>query len=118
MSTTTGKGKSNSLGSTARWTAAARALESARADRLLNDPWAARLAGAEDLAWAANRPPDGMTPMILRNRFFDDFLHRIARDNVLRQMVLMAAGLDTRAFRLEWPAGASIFKLDQPAVLG
>lgn len=44
----------NPLGATARWTAAARAAESARADRLFDDPWAAALAAA----WAANRPAD------------------------------------------------------------
>jgi methyltransferase (TIGR00027 family) len=107
----------NPLSSTARWTAAARALESARGDRLFYDPWATALAGAEGAAWAANRSPDSLAPMVLRIRFFDDFLQRITRENVVRQVVLMAAGLDTRAFRLSWPVGTSLFELDQPAVL-
>lgn len=107
----------NSLGSTARWTAAARAQESAREDRLFSDPWAVALAGTAGLAWAANRPPESLAPMILRIRYFDDFLQHVTRKNAIRQIVLLAAGLDTRAFRLTWPAGTSIFELDQPAVL-
>jgi methyltransferase (TIGR00027 family) len=107
----------NTLGSTAHWTAAARGLESGREDRLFDDPWANSLAGAEGTTWAANRPPESLAPIVLRIRYFDDFLQRITRENALRQVVLMAAGLDTRAFRLVWPAGTSVFELDQPAIL-
>ncbi|MGB8212195.1 MAG: SAM-dependent methyltransferase [Anaerolineales bacterium] len=105
------------LGSTARWTAAARAIETAREDHLFDDPWAAALAGADGTVWAANRSPDSLAPMVLRIRFFDDFLQRITKKNAVRQVVLMAAGLDTRAFRLDWPDGTQIFELDQPGVL-
>jgi methyltransferase (TIGR00027 family) len=107
----------NTLGSTARWTAAARALESIREDRLFDDPWATALAGPEGSAWIANRPPESLTPMVLRIRFFDDFLQRITGENSITQVVLLAAGLDTRAFRLNWPEGTSLFELDQPSVL-
>jgi methyltransferase (TIGR00027 family) len=105
------------LGSTARWTTAARALESAREDRLFDDPWASTLAGAEGAAWAANRSPESLAPIVLRIRYFDDFLQRITWDNGLRQVVLMAAGLDTRAYRLAWPAETNVFELDQPGIL-
>ena len=107
----------NSLGSTARWTAAARACESAREDRLFDDPWAYALAGVEGAVWAANRSPDSLTPIVLRTRYFDDFLQRVTWEDSIRQVVLMAAGLDTRAFRLDWPTGTNIFELDQPEVL-
>jgi methyltransferase (TIGR00027 family) len=107
----------NPLGATARWTAAARSLESVREDRLFDDPWASLLAGTEGPAWAATRPPDSLAPMILRIRFFDDFLQRVTREEAITQVVLMAAGLDTRAYRLAWPEGTIIFELDQPAVL-
>ena len=107
----------NPLGSTARWTAATRAYESTREQPLFNDPWAAALAGDEGTAWAANRPPDSLAPMILRTRYFDDFLQRVTREYALRQVVLMAAGLDTRAYRLSWPAETNVFELDRPAVL-
>jgi methyltransferase (TIGR00027 family) len=105
------------LASTARWTAAARAHESARPDRLFNDPWAAALAGEEGAAWMAQRTPDKILPMVIRTRFFDDYLARVTAENSIRQVVLMAAGLDTRAYRLAWPAGTRLFELDQPAVL-
>ncbi len=104
-------------GSTARWTAAARARESVREDRLFHDPWAAALAGKEGEEWAEHRSTDSLIPMILRTRFFDDFLRRIADQQAIRQVVLMAAGLDTRAFRLTWPEQTRLFELDQPAVL-
>jgi methyltransferase (TIGR00027 family) len=105
------------LGATARWTAAVRARESTRADRLFDDPWAAALAGQEGEAWIEGRAADSVAPIALRTRFFDGFLQRITLDNAIRQVVLMAAGLDTRAFRLSWPAGTRLFELDQPPVL-
>jgi methyltransferase (TIGR00027 family) len=106
-----------SLGSTARWTAAARAYESERDDHLFEDSWASKLAGIEGAAWSATRTPDRLVPMILRTRFFDDFLQRVTKEDKIRQVILLAAGLDTRAFRLVWPAGTNVFELDQPAVL-
>lgn len=105
------------LGSTARWTAAVRARESERDDGLYEDPWAADLAGAEGLAWIDAHSEASVVAIVLRTRFFDDFLQRIVSDNAIRQVVLMAAGLDTRAFRLEWPPGTRLFELDQAPVL-
>ena len=105
------------LGSTAHWTAAVRQMESAREDRLFSDPWAAALAGEEGAQWIAQRTPDSVVPIVLRTRYFDDFLQRVTSQNAIRQVVLMAAGLDTRAFRLAWPAQTRIFELDQVAVL-
>lgn len=105
------------LGSTARWTAAVRAQESAREDRLFDDPWAAALAGKEGAQWIEQRSADSVIPIVLRTRFFDDFTQQMARQNAIRQVILMAAGLDTRAFRLAWPEQTRLFELDQPAVL-
>jgi methyltransferase (TIGR00027 family) len=105
------------LGLTARWTAGVRARESARADRLFEDPWAEALVGKEGAEWLAQRPEDSTIPMAIRTRFFDDFLLDVSRRHAIRQVVLMAAGLDTRAFRLDWPAGTYLFELDQPEVL-
>ncbi len=105
------------LGATAHWTAAARALESGRADRLFDDPWAAALAGPAGAAWMEGRTPDSVAPMIIRTRYFDDFLQRVTQQDGIRQVVLLAAGLDTRAFRLVWPESTHWFELDQPAVL-
>jgi len=105
------------LGATGFWTASARGRESQRADRLLNDPWAQALAGEIGAAWLAQRTEESTIPIILRTRYFDDFLVRIATEDGIRQIVLVAAGLDTRAFRLRWPEGTRLFELDQPAVL-
>ena len=58
------------LASTAHWTAGARALESARADGLFNDPWAAGLAGQAGADWMARRTPDSVLPIVIRTRFF------------------------------------------------
>lgn len=109
--------RSSALEATARWTAAARARESRRSDRLFDDPWAAALAGPEGMGWLAKRPPDSVLPMVLRTRYFDDWLGLISGRDGIRQVVLMAAGLDTRAYRLDWPEGTRLFELDRPAVL-
>jgi len=105
------------LAKTAFWTASARGQESAREDRLFDDPWAAPLAGEAGADWLAQRPAGSTLPLVIRTRFFDDFLQRVAAEHGLRQIVLVAAGLDTRAYRLRWPLGTRIFELDQPAVL-
>ncbi|GAP12990.1 methyltransferase [Longilinea arvoryzae] len=105
-----------SLGLTARWTAAARAQESTRPDALFHDPWAEALAGPEGAEWLQSRG-GSVTPMVIRTRYFDDFMQRVVREEGIRQVVIVAAGLDTRAYRLEWPLGTSIYELDQPVVL-
>jgi methyltransferase (TIGR00027 family) len=114
---TTNTSPNASLAATAYWTAAVRARESVRDDRLFDDPWAAALAGETGQAWIAQRSEDSTAPIVLRTRYFDDFLRRITEERAIRQVVLMAAGLDTRAFRLEWPADTHLFELDQPQVL-
>lgn len=54
--------------------------------------------------------------VIIRTKFYDDYLLAAAADGI-RQMVLLAAGLDTRAFRLPWPAGTTVFEVDLPETL-
>jgi methyltransferase (TIGR00027 family) len=105
------------LGPTARWTAAARAIETSRPDALFNDPWAADLAGEQGRRWAEGRAPAGLAPMIVRTHFFDDFLVHATAAGGVTQVVLLGAGLDTRALRLAWPAGTSVFEVDQPEVI-
>jgi methyltransferase (TIGR00027 family) len=107
---------------TARWTAAVRAHESTRAnDRLFCDPWATDLAGADGEAWWQGLAPQqregSAVFQAIRTRFFDELLLRVTGHEHLRQMVLLAAGLDTRAFRLAWPKGTRLFELEQPQVL-
>lgn len=105
---------------TARWTAAARARESRRADRLFDDPLADLLAGAEGAALlahfhTAHAADEGNPYLPIRTRWFDDFLRRNVRPGA--QVVGLGAGLDTRAYRLRWPEGTVLFEIDQPELL-
>jgi methyltransferase (TIGR00027 family) len=121
MDITASKAEGHSTGSllaaTACWTASVRARENQRDDRLFSDPWAQSLSGEQGAAWIALRSEDSTLPIVLRTRFFDDFLLNIAAEQRIHQFVIMAAGLDTRAYRLSWPQGIQIYELDQPAVL-
>lgn len=114
---------------TALLTAALRAAETGREDRLYSDPYAARLAGGigpELLAEVrvATFPPDRPRSLpstpdynAIRTRFFDDFLHGAAQDPQMTQIVLAPAGMDSRAYRMEWPDHVRYFEADRPAVL-
>ena len=107
----------HTLQATARWTAAVRAGERERPDRLIDDPWAADLAGPEGMAWLAGRPEGSVLPIVIRTRYFDDWLRTVAIEGPMRQVVLLGAGLDTRAWRLPWPAGVVVYELDRAEVL-
>lgn len=112
----------NPIAPTSRWMAAARARESARVDHLFDDPLAAALAGPEGFAWlermeSAARSDSPRLYPVIRTRFFDDFLVNACSGLGMRQVVLAAAGLDTRAFRLDWPSGTRLYELDLPEVL-
>jgi methyltransferase (TIGR00027 family) len=52
----------------------------------------------------------------VRTRFFDDFFVQ-ATGSGITQAVILASGLDTRAYRLAWPAGTVVFEIDQPEVI-
>lgn len=116
------------VGVTAVAVAAARALESDRDDALVHDPWAAMLVRQSGVAVPfPERWPDdldqvaaveqsmllGATYIGLRTRFIDDEL----QNTTARQIVILGSGLDTRAWRLDWPAGTRIFELDAPEVV-
>lgn len=120
----------SSVGATALSVATARALEARKPDPLAVDPYAELFCRAAEGDWRAvvegNCPDhrllsaDFGEPFVnyqgARTRFFDDYF-RSAADAGVRQVVLLAAGLDSRAFRLSWPEGTTIFELDQPQVL-
>src|SRR5918997_3953174 len=110
------------VGLTSRWVAAARARESERPSRLFDDPLAAALAGSEGFAWLDHmeraQPWGGPALyVVVRTRFFDDFLLRASWGTGARQVVLLAAGMDARAFRLDWPPGTRLYELDRPEVI-
>jgi methyltransferase (TIGR00027 family) len=74
------------------------------------------LAGQEGADWLAQRQGN-VSPMVIRTHYFDGCLLHVTREVGLRQVVILAAGLDTRAFRLAWPEGVKVFEIDQPDVL-
>ncbi|SDH16315.1 methyltransferase, TIGR00027 family [Sinosporangium album] len=113
--------KLGGVAQTARWTAASRARESRRPDRLFDDPLAALLAGPHAAAllrhFHTSRAADEGNPFLpIRTRWFDDFL-RAKAGKTGHQVVGLGAGLDTRAHRLDWPDGTVIFEVDQAALL-
>lgn len=116
-----------SVGATALGVAAARAVESRRDDALVDDPYAQAFVddAGMDVALpgsaSAQEDTDAMwsvmsTYMGVRSRFFDEFFAEATAAGV-RQVVLLAAGLDARAFRLPWPADVTVYEIDQEAVL-
>ncbi|WP_226362029.1 SAM-dependent methyltransferase [Pseudonocardia sp. ICBG1142] len=112
---------SSSVGATALAVAAVRALETRRPDRLVDDPYAQRFVDAAGTLSAVPQDPDDPAdPWVVqagyqgvRSRFFDEALTGAGTT----QVVLLAAGLDARALRLPWPAGTTVFEVDQPKVL-
>ncbi len=124
-----------SVGATALGVAAARAAETESANPLINDPFARVFVDAAGqgmwsiysnpalLAEAAEIEPDVRSRiqlmvdfMATRTAFFDEFFLRAA-DAGVRQVVILASGLDARTWRLPWPDGTLVYELDQPKVL-
>jgi len=107
------------VANTARWTAAIRAYETERPDRLFDDPLARTLAGEEGLHLLGPAGPkldDVGAYVAIRTKFFDDFLIQASREG-LRQVVMLAAGMDTRPFRLSWTDGTTVFEIDTPELM-
>ncbi|TQR85788.1 class I SAM-dependent methyltransferase [Mycobacterium hodleri] len=124
-----------SVGSTAVMVAAARAGETERDTPLIRDPYAKILvAGAGTGIWefmlddsfaakVADTDPESATILehmgnyqAVRTHFFDAFFADAVAAGI-RQVVILASGLDSRAYRLEWPDGTTVFEIDQPKVL-
>ncbi|MFY2861394.1 class I SAM-dependent methyltransferase [Mycobacterium sp. THU-M104] len=121
-----------SVGATATMVAAGRAR--ATRDKLIDDPFAEPLVRAVGVdfftRWAAGELDSAdvdipgaawgmqrMTDMLAaRTRYIDTFFAEAAAARV-RQVVLLASGLDARAYRLPWAAGTTVFEIDQPQVL-
>jgi len=111
--------KLDAVGGTSLWVAAGRALESDRADALFHDPFARELAGEEGLASFRQSEllSPHSTPIVpVRTRYFDDVLGAAAASGV-RQMVILAAGMDARAYRIAWPEGTTVYEIDRAPVL-
>ena len=125
----------SSVGTTAVMVAAARARETESADPLIRDPYARLLVAAADSGvWekflgqdmqerigsadpeAAAMFANMLSYQAVRTHFFDSFFDEAA-DAGVRQIVILASGLDSRGYRLPWPEGTVVFEIDQPKVL-
>jgi methyltransferase (TIGR00027 family) len=120
-----------SVGATATMVAAARAAASRRADPVVSDPFAeplvravgidlfTRVAAGEvdfaDIDGGVGFPR--MTDTFAARAVFYDQFFADAGDAGLRQVVIVASGLDARPYRLKWPAGTTIYEIDQPEVI-
>ncbi|WP_212746282.1 MULTISPECIES: SAM-dependent methyltransferase [unclassified Nonomuraea] len=114
------------IGATALGVALLRAQESSRPDRLFDDPYARHFLQAVDPAftpWAAGASPatarflQVMAEQVaVRTQFLDRALLEAAEGGC-QQVVLLACGMDARAFRLAWPPGTKVFELDFADVL-
>ena len=129
----------SSVGVTATMVAAARAMATRTDKPLINDPFAeplvravgvdllSRLASGELDPAELNDVHDGATGsagamsrmadnMAVRTKFFDEFFTDATKAGI-KQVVILASGLDARAYRLAWPAGTVVYEIDQPQVI-
>ncbi|WST00403.1 class I SAM-dependent methyltransferase [Streptomyces phaeochromogenes] len=112
---------------TAVGVARVRALETERENALFRDPLAQAFATAGGL-WPSSSPPlpDDEAArrrrlavafsIVIRTKFLDDLLQQASASRV-RQVVLLGAGMDSRAFRMDWPEGTRLFEVDTAAPL-
>lgn len=126
----------SSVGTTAVMVAAARAVETERPDALIRDPYAKLLVtnSGAGVLWEAMLDPEIAAKVealdeesaahlhhmrgyqAVRTHFFDTFFTDAVAAGI-RQIVILASGLDSRAYRLDWPAGTTVYEIDQPKVL-
>lgn len=123
----------SSVGATATMVAAGRALATSDPRHLIDDPFAAPLVrgvgiefftklvdGELDASAFGDVDPERVHSMIagmaLRAKFFDDYF-AVAGESGIRQAVILASGLDSRAYRLPWPDGTVVYEIDMPTVI-
>src|ERR1700738_2125972 len=125
-------GITESVGATALSVAAARAVETATAEPLIRDEFAYLLVSSAGQPWARLASPGlewigddehgrrahrlACDYQAVRTHFFDTYFAEAVAGGI-RQVVILAGGLDSRAFRLDWPAGTTVYEIDQPQVV-
>jgi len=122
------------VGATATMVAAGRAMATKDPRHLIDDPFAeplVRAVGIEffvtmmdssiDSSPFGDTEPERVQAMIagmaMRTKFFDDYFISTCVAGEVRQAVILASGLDSRAYRLAWPSGTLVYEIDQPAVI-
>ncbi len=124
-----------SVGTTAALVAAARAAETELADPLIRDPYARILVEGTGTGMWEHMLDDSVVDQLqdidpemarifthmrnylaVRTHFFDAYFAAAVAAGV-RQIVILASGLDSRAYRIEWPTDTVVFEIDQPKVL-
>jgi methyltransferase (TIGR00027 family) len=122
----------SSVGATATMVAAARAMATRMPEPLIDDPFAEPLVRAVGIDFfrkvldgeisLAQSDDPSIDPsrvinlLAVRTKFFDDFFVEASAAGI-RQVVILASGLDSRAYRLPWPSGTVIYEIDQQAVI-
>src|ERR1700723_3638453 len=123
----------SSVGATATMVAAGRAMGPKDPRGLINAPYADPLVravgldfftkmmdGELDFSLLPNSSPDRTQAIVdgmgIRTKYFDEYLLAAVQAGV-RQVVILASGLDSRAYRLPWPDGTTVYEIDQPAVV-
>ncbi|BBY04369.1 class I SAM-dependent methyltransferase [Mycobacterium seoulense] len=123
----------SSVGATATMVAAGRAMATKDPRGLIHDPFAEPLVravgvdfftkmmdGELDLDAIENVSLVRMQAMVdgmaVRTKYFDDYFVK-ATEGGIRQVVILASGLDSRAYRLPWPVGTVVYEIDQPRVI-
>ena len=123
----------SSVGATATMVAAGRAMATRDPRHLIDDPFAEPLVravgidffvkmidGEVEASPFGDSTPERVQAMIngmaMRTKFFDDYLNTVSSGGI-RQAVILASGLDYRAYRLPWPTGTVVYEIDQPEVV-
>ena len=123
----------SSVGATATMVAAGRAMATRDPRHLIDDPFAEPLVravgidffvkmidGEVEASPFGDSTPERVQAMIngmaMRTKFFDDYLNTVSSGGI-RQAVILASGLDSRAYRLPWPTGTVVYEIDQPEVV-
>ncbi|MCV7077495.1 class I SAM-dependent methyltransferase [Mycobacterium szulgai] len=123
----------SSVGATATMVATGRAMATRDPRGLINDPFAEPLVRAVGIDFFSKmidgeldfdaveddskvRVQAMIDGMAVRTKFYDDYFVEATASGI-RQAVILASGLDARAYRLPWPAGTVVYELDQPRVI-
>lgn len=107
------------ISDTAHWVAMYRAMESERRDAHFHDPYARMLAGerGEEMMRTMRGGRSNKWAMVVRTCVYDEIILRLIQQNSVDTVLNLAAGLDTRPYRLQLPATLHWIEVDLPDIL-